>query len=197
MVGPHRNTYICPQETWYWDSGNITEVVMSGVRCTGTELSLDQCAHHGTHIACKRTGTRFTAGVICSESKWRASQEKEVLGHPFQRKRGLLSGVLPPCGKPASHTSWGGGPSKSIPICPHPSAVTSDTPLLPGCSCIRSAAALSTGAGDCLHRGPAPTHAVLCCRRELPVPLSPLSQLALWPPPSTPILLPDSQPGTS
>ncbi|XP_055234113.2 lysyl oxidase homolog 3 isoform X2 [Gorilla gorilla gorilla] len=56
------------QETWYWDSGNITEVVMSGVRCTGTELSLDQCAHHGTHITCKRTGTRFTAGVICSET---------------------------------------------------------------------------------------------------------------------------------
>uniref|UniRef100_A0A8C7BL83 Lysyl oxidase homolog n=1 Tax=Neovison vison TaxID=452646 RepID=A0A8C7BL83_NEOVI len=56
------------QETWYWDSGNTTEVVMSGVRCTGSELSLDQCAHHGTHIACKRTGTRFTAGVICSET---------------------------------------------------------------------------------------------------------------------------------
>uniref|UniRef100_A0A5F5PXX0 Lysyl oxidase homolog n=2 Tax=Equus TaxID=9789 RepID=A0A5F5PXX0_HORSE len=56
------------QETWYWDSGNVTEVVMSGVRCTGTELSLDQCAHHSTHIACKRTGTHFTAGVICSET---------------------------------------------------------------------------------------------------------------------------------
>nr|XP_012644042.1 lysyl oxidase homolog 3 isoform X4 [Microcebus murinus] len=56
------------QETWYWDSGNITEVVMSGVRCTGTELSLDQCAHHGTHITCKRAETRFTAGVICSET---------------------------------------------------------------------------------------------------------------------------------
>uniref|UniRef100_A0A673U7D2 Lysyl oxidase homolog n=1 Tax=Suricata suricatta TaxID=37032 RepID=A0A673U7D2_SURSU len=56
------------QETWYWDSGNVTEVVMSGVRCTGSELSLDQCAHHGTHIACKRPGTRFTAGVICSET---------------------------------------------------------------------------------------------------------------------------------
>lgn len=41
---------------------------MSGVHCTGTELSLDQCAHHSTHIACKRTGTRFTAGVICSET---------------------------------------------------------------------------------------------------------------------------------
>ncbi|XP_024621407.1 lysyl oxidase homolog 3 isoform X4 [Neophocaena asiaeorientalis asiaeorientalis] len=56
------------QETWYWDSGNITEVVMSGVHCTGTELSLDQCAHHGTHVACKRTGSHFTAGVICSET---------------------------------------------------------------------------------------------------------------------------------
>ncbi|XP_068834353.1 lysyl oxidase homolog 3 isoform X2 [Capricornis sumatraensis] len=56
------------QETWYWDSGNVTKVVMSGVRCTGTELSLDQCAHHGTHVTCRRTGSRFTAGVICSET---------------------------------------------------------------------------------------------------------------------------------
>lgn len=42
---------------------------MSGVRCTGSELSLNQCAHHSGHITCKRTGTRFTAGVICSESE--------------------------------------------------------------------------------------------------------------------------------
>uniref|UniRef100_A0A7N4NUK8 Lysyl oxidase homolog n=1 Tax=Sarcophilus harrisii TaxID=9305 RepID=A0A7N4NUK8_SARHA len=55
-------------ETWYWDSGNVTELVLSGVRCTGSELSLGECAHHGTHIACKRTGTRFAAGVICSET---------------------------------------------------------------------------------------------------------------------------------
>ncbi|XP_057353048.1 lysyl oxidase homolog 3 isoform X3 [Manis pentadactyla] len=61
-------TGVDTKETWYWDSGNVTEVVMSGVHCTGTELSLDQCAHHSTHIACKRTGTRFTAGVICSET---------------------------------------------------------------------------------------------------------------------------------
>uniref|UniRef100_A0A2K5RX37 Lysyl oxidase homolog n=1 Tax=Cebus imitator TaxID=2715852 RepID=A0A2K5RX37_CEBIM len=65
---PKINICVCPQETWYWDSGNITEVVMSGVHCTGTELSLDQCTHHGTHLTCKRTGTRFTAGVICSET---------------------------------------------------------------------------------------------------------------------------------
>ncbi|XP_056659601.1 lysyl oxidase homolog 3 isoform X3 [Monodelphis domestica] len=56
------------QETWYWDSGNVTDLVLSGVRCTGSELSLGECAHHGTHIACKRTGTRFAAGVICSET---------------------------------------------------------------------------------------------------------------------------------
>uniref|UniRef100_A0A4X2LN05 Lysyl oxidase homolog n=1 Tax=Vombatus ursinus TaxID=29139 RepID=A0A4X2LN05_VOMUR len=55
-------------ETWYWDSGNVTDVVLSGVRCTGSELSLGECAHHGTPIACKRTGTRFAAGVICSET---------------------------------------------------------------------------------------------------------------------------------
>lgn len=86
MVGPHRNTYICPQETWYWDSGNITEVVMSGVQCTGTELSLDQCAHHGTHITCKRTETRFTAGVICSESEWKASEEGGFWATPFRER---------------------------------------------------------------------------------------------------------------
>lgn len=59
MVFSHKNISVCPQETWYWDSGNVTEVVMSGVRCTGTELSLDQCAHHGTHVTCRRTGSRF------------------------------------------------------------------------------------------------------------------------------------------
>lgn len=69
VYGLTRTPSYTPQETWYWDSGNVTEVVMSGVRCTGSELSLSQCAHHSTHITCKRTGTRFTAGVICSESE--------------------------------------------------------------------------------------------------------------------------------
>ncbi|MGH0133870.1 UNVERIFIED_CONTAM: hypothetical protein FKN15_014433 [Acipenser sinensis] len=55
-------------ETWYWDGSNVTEMVMSGVKCTGNEMSLSYCQHHGSNINCKKTGTRFAAGVICSES---------------------------------------------------------------------------------------------------------------------------------
>ncbi|XP_031751061.1 lysyl oxidase homolog 3 isoform X2 [Xenopus tropicalis] len=55
------------QETWYWDASNATEMVLSGVRCTGTEMSLGQCGHH-TSVSCKNTGTRHAAGVICSET---------------------------------------------------------------------------------------------------------------------------------
>ncbi|XP_075430044.1 lysyl oxidase homolog 3 isoform X2 [Ascaphus truei] len=55
------------QETWYWDASNVTEMVLSGVRCTGSEMSLSHCAHHGS-VSCKNTGTRHAAGVICSET---------------------------------------------------------------------------------------------------------------------------------
>ncbi|KAM4708323.1 lysyl oxidase homolog 3 isoform 2-T2 [Discoglossus pictus] len=54
-------------ETWYWDASNVTEMVLSGVRCTGSEMSLAHCTHHGT-VSCKNTGTRHAAGVICSET---------------------------------------------------------------------------------------------------------------------------------
>ncbi|XP_041134425.1 lysyl oxidase homolog 3B isoform X6 [Polyodon spathula] len=56
------------QETWYWDGSNVTEMVMSGVKCTGNEMSLSYCQHHGSNINCKKTDTRFAAGVICSET---------------------------------------------------------------------------------------------------------------------------------
>ncbi|XP_028657375.1 lysyl oxidase homolog 3B isoform X5 [Erpetoichthys calabaricus] len=56
------------QETWYWDSSNTTEMVLSGVKCTGNEMSLSLCQHHGNNVNCKRTGSRFAAGVICSET---------------------------------------------------------------------------------------------------------------------------------
>ncbi|XP_019714876.1 lysyl oxidase homolog 2A-like [Hippocampus comes] len=39
---------------------------MSGVRCSGTELTLDQCLHHGKHIQCPKGGGRFAAGVACT-----------------------------------------------------------------------------------------------------------------------------------
>lgn len=57
------------QETWYWDASNVTEMVMSGVKCAGHEMSLSHCQHHGTSLSCRNTGTRFAAGVICSESE--------------------------------------------------------------------------------------------------------------------------------
>ncbi|XP_069601079.1 lysyl oxidase homolog 3 isoform X3 [Ranitomeya imitator] len=55
------------QETWYWDATNVTDMIMSGIRCTGTEMSLLQCSRHKA-VSCKNTGTRHAAGVICSET---------------------------------------------------------------------------------------------------------------------------------
>lgn len=56
------------QETWYWH-GNIfaNKVVMSGVKCSGTELSLAHC-RHDEEVACPEGGVRFGAGVACSET---------------------------------------------------------------------------------------------------------------------------------
>uniref|UniRef100_A0A8C7EYM8 Lysyl oxidase homolog n=1 Tax=Oncorhynchus kisutch TaxID=8019 RepID=A0A8C7EYM8_ONCKI len=57
------------QETWYWPGDvRADDVVMSGVRCSGTEMTLAQCLHHGKHLHCPRGGGRFAAGVSCSES---------------------------------------------------------------------------------------------------------------------------------
>ncbi|XP_042356220.1 lysyl oxidase homolog 3B [Plectropomus leopardus] len=55
------------KETWYWDSSNVTEMVMSGVKCTGSEMSLSQCQHHKT-VSCQKAAAKFSAGVICSET---------------------------------------------------------------------------------------------------------------------------------
>lgn len=59
-----------PQETWYWP-GEVSAdaVVMSGVHCSGTEMSLSHCLHHGAHLSCRRGGGRNAAGVSCSESE--------------------------------------------------------------------------------------------------------------------------------
>ncbi|XP_056327188.1 lysyl oxidase homolog 3B isoform X5 [Danio aesculapii] len=54
-------------ETWYWDSSNVTDMVMSGVKCTGDEMSISQCQHHRT-VNCQKAAARFAAGVICSET---------------------------------------------------------------------------------------------------------------------------------
>ncbi|KFO53073.1 Lysyl oxidase 2, partial [Corvus brachyrhynchos] len=60
---------VCRQETWYWH-GDVSadDVVMSGVRCSGTEMSLSHCRHDGAHVSCPRGGGRFGAGVSCSET---------------------------------------------------------------------------------------------------------------------------------
>lgn len=54
------------RETWYWDSSNVTEMVMSGVKCKGDEMTLTDCQHHSV-VSCKRAGAQFSAGVICSD----------------------------------------------------------------------------------------------------------------------------------
>ncbi|XP_021168080.2 lysyl oxidase homolog 3B isoform X2 [Fundulus heteroclitus] len=54
-------------ETWYWDSSNVTEMVMSGVKCTGSEMALSHCQHHKT-VSCQKAAAKFSAGVICSET---------------------------------------------------------------------------------------------------------------------------------
>uniref|UniRef100_A0A7M4FC73 Lysyl oxidase homolog n=1 Tax=Crocodylus porosus TaxID=8502 RepID=A0A7M4FC73_CROPO len=57
------------QETWYWH-GDISadDVIMSGVKCSGTEMSLGHCRHDGSRVSCPRGGGRFAAGVSCSET---------------------------------------------------------------------------------------------------------------------------------
>lgn len=59
------------QETWYWH-GDVSadNVVMSGVKCSGTEMSLAHCRHDGADVSCPRGGGRFGAGVSCSESEY-------------------------------------------------------------------------------------------------------------------------------
>ncbi|XP_072883143.1 lysyl oxidase homolog 4-like [Hemitrygon akajei] len=57
------------RETWFWQGDQITEeVVLSGISCSGTELSIQQCSHDGDQVDCPRGGGRFAAGVACTES---------------------------------------------------------------------------------------------------------------------------------
>lgn len=42
---------------------------MSGVRCAGTELALQQCQRHGP-VHCPSGGGRFSAGVTCTSREY-------------------------------------------------------------------------------------------------------------------------------
>ncbi|XP_064191277.1 lysyl oxidase homolog 3B isoform X2 [Anguilla rostrata] len=54
-------------ETWYWDGSNVTEMVLSGVKCSGDEMTLSHCQRHKA-VSCQKAAARFSAGVICSET---------------------------------------------------------------------------------------------------------------------------------
>ncbi|KAM4032048.1 lysyl oxidase homolog 4 [Anomaloglossus baeobatrachus] len=55
------------QETWYWQgTPGAEDVVMSGVRCLGTEMFIQHCRHHSV-VHCPRGGGRRSAGVTCTE----------------------------------------------------------------------------------------------------------------------------------
>ncbi|XP_066495466.1 lysyl oxidase homolog 2 [Tiliqua scincoides] len=56
------------QETWYWHGHvNANSVVMSGVKCSGTEMALSHC-RHDAQVSCPRGGGRYAAGVSCTET---------------------------------------------------------------------------------------------------------------------------------
>ncbi|XP_053307073.1 lysyl oxidase homolog 4 [Spea bombifrons] len=55
------------QETWYWQgTPGAGDIMMSGVRCSGSELSIQECRHHSV-VHCPRGGGRYSAGVSCTE----------------------------------------------------------------------------------------------------------------------------------
>uniref|UniRef100_A0A8C4QM08 Lysyl oxidase homolog n=1 Tax=Eptatretus burgeri TaxID=7764 RepID=A0A8C4QM08_EPTBU len=59
---------IALKETWYFDGDKESDnIVMSGVKCSGDELSLQQCHHH-SEVSCRHGGARFAAGVICGDT---------------------------------------------------------------------------------------------------------------------------------
>ncbi|PKK17632.1 lysyl oxidase-like 3 [Columba livia] len=49
-------------------AGGEAPVTPRRAQAPGHEMSLSHCQHHGTSVNCRNTGTRFAAGVICSET---------------------------------------------------------------------------------------------------------------------------------
>lgn len=165
------NTVLPPaQETWYWaGSPDASEVLMSGVRCSGTELALQQCQRHGP-VHCPSGGGRFSAGVSCTAREYLAAHRAPV----------LLPGHSP---------AWPGWCRLVATSCVPTAPIRARRP---GPGDERAA-----GAGDCLPGGPAAGVAVLRPRGALPVPLGRQYAVALRPPPPAALLLPDPQPGQS
>nr|XP_060643434.1 lysyl oxidase homolog 2 [Anolis sagrei ordinatus] len=56
------------QDTGYWyiDNG-VNEVLLSGVKCSDTEVSLWHC-RHDSHVNCPKGSGRYAAGVSCAEA---------------------------------------------------------------------------------------------------------------------------------
>lgn len=79
-------------------------MVVSGVKCTGSEMSLSQCQHHKA-VSCQKTAARFAAGVICSESEWRGSRGRRsgcsLTGRPDSASPSLPSGLWPDPERPS------------------------------------------------------------------------------------------------
>ncbi|XP_026536934.1 lysyl oxidase homolog 2-like isoform X2 [Notechis scutatus] len=56
------------QETWYWyRDTDADNVVMSGMKCSGTEMALSHCPHDAK-VSCPKGGGRYAAGVSCTET---------------------------------------------------------------------------------------------------------------------------------
>ncbi|XP_053125347.1 lysyl oxidase homolog 2 [Hemicordylus capensis] len=56
------------QESWYWHGDvNADSVVMSGIKCSGTEMTLTHCKHDAA-VSCPRGGGRYAAGASCTET---------------------------------------------------------------------------------------------------------------------------------
>lgn len=96
------------QETWYWDSSNVTEMVLSGVKCKGDEMTLTDCQHYST-VSCARAGAEFSAGVICSDSKSHHTESLVILSNVQKTQCGLVSSSTIPSGiRPGPECPIGG-----------------------------------------------------------------------------------------
>ncbi|XP_043932852.1 lysyl oxidase homolog 4 [Protopterus annectens] len=55
------------QETPYWNGDpNANDIVLSGTRCSGTEMAIQQCRQHRV-VNCPHGGGRHSAGVTCTD----------------------------------------------------------------------------------------------------------------------------------